>query len=54
MVTVKAATVYKGKDWIAHIPGSREEKLRFPMRTEQGRDHTVAAPLMLSGCCFET
>lgn len=54
MVAVKTAAVYKGKDWISHFPGSREEELRFPMRTEQGRDHTVAAPLMLSGCCFET
>lgn len=48
MVAVKAATVYKGKDWISHIPRSREEKLRFPVRTEQGRDHRVAAPLKLA------
>lgn len=47
-MAVRAATVYKGKDWISHIPRGREEKLRFPVRTEQGREHTVAAPLMLA------
>lgn len=49
----KAATVLQGQR-MSPIPRRMEEELRLPVRTEQGHDQPVAAPLMLSGCCFET